>query len=91
MLERGGQRQHDRGELAVAGGAAEHAGALFEQQFAVLRGDTKLCGGGGWEHGLGLLAAAVQFAGEHGQHAGIQPAGQRVVQASGDRVLDGFE
>ncbi|BBM05414.1 hypothetical protein HAALTHF_15200n [Vreelandella aquamarina] len=34
-----GERQHDRAELAVADGAAEYTGTLFEQQVALLGGD----------------------------------------------------
>ena len=66
-----GQWQHDRAELAVANGTAEYAGALFEQQVALLGGDKELLYNRRREQRLGLLAAAGQLAGEHGEHAGV--------------------
>lgn len=86
-----GERQHDGAELAVADGAAEHAGALLEQQVALLRGDEQLLDHRRCEQRFGLLAAAGQLAGEQGEHAAIQPAGQRVFQPSCNRVLNGFK
>ena len=60
-----GERQHDGAELAVANGTAEYAGALFEQQVALLGGDKELLYNRRREQRLGLLAAAGQLSGEH--------------------------
>ncbi len=66
-----GERQHDCAELTVANGTAEHAGALFEQQVALLGGDKELLHDRRREQWLGLLAAAGQLSGEHREHAGV--------------------
>ena len=78
LLERTREWQHYGAQLAVANGAAEYPRALLEQQIALLGGNIELFGNGRGKQGFSLLAAAGEFPREHGEHAGIQPAGQRV-------------